>query len=370
MLKKKFFFTKLIPVSIILVCVAVISRFFIEPFKFPVNIDDCLYSALLQNNSIWKLMQMLSGKYNGIYIAHFDGRMFSNFYSLLVFSILKTHHSIYYLYDLFIFLILVASLYFLFTALIKKGVISSLDFSKKLLLSFFVSCSLFIFLIDGRYEVFYWVSGISNHLLSIIFFIFTLALFIGKRSFLNSLLISLLSFCLGQMNEVYALSYFFIFLFIAIALPATRVSFIIMLVMVFVSLFINLSAYGTAVRFNTLYSISTHFNFASSLKDTADTFWLPFINFRYLPIKIPVIILVFFTIRDYLKIQIYISTKHLLYFNRLLLLAALMSVFLHCYILGEICTYRGLLFYCLSLLYFIFIMASKNIVNPLRLFFK
>ncbi len=370
MQKENKLLTKLIPAAIILVCVGVISRFFTEPFKFPVNIDDCLYSALLQKYSVWELMQMLPGKYNGAYIAHFDGRMFSNFYSLIVFNILKTHHSLYYLYDLFIFLTLVTSLYFLFKTLIKKGVMSSLTFLKHILLSFLVSCSLFIFLIDGRYEVFYWVSGISNHLLSLIFFVFMITLFIGKPTFLRILSLSILSFCLGQMNEVYAVIFLSVFLFLAITIPSTRVSFITMLAAVSLSLYINLSAHGTVVRFNTLYSISTHFNFVSSLKDTVDTFWLPFINFRYLPIKTPLVILLFLTVRDYLKIQVSIPAKYFFLFNRVLLLTALLSVFLHCYILGEICTYRGLLFYCLSMIYFIFIMSSKNIVNPIKLFFK
>src|SRR6201993_70145 len=191
--------TKFIPYALILVCAAVISRFFSEPFAFPVNQDDCLYSALLQNHSIWELMQMLSGKYNGAYIAHFDGRLFSNFYSLLVFSILKTHHSVYYLYDIFIFFVLIFSFYFLLNTLIKIKLISSLSIQKNVLLSAFVSCSLYLFLIDGRYEVFYWVSGISNHLLSIIFFVFALGIFIGKTNFLSILVLMLLAFCFGQM---------------------------------------------------------------------------------------------------------------------------------------------------------------------------
>src|ERR1700757_26070 len=115
--------TKFIPYALILVCAAVISRFFSEPFTFPVNVDDCLYSALLQKHSIWELMQMLGGKYNGAYIAHFDGRLFSNFYSLIVFSILKTHHSVYYLYDLFMFFVLAGSFLFLFSSLQKNGFI-------------------------------------------------------------------------------------------------------------------------------------------------------------------------------------------------------------------------------------------------------
>jgi len=370
MLKKNNLFIKLIPASVILVCIAVISRFFSEPFTFPVNLDDCLYNALLQKYSIRELMQMLPGKYNGGLIAHFDGRMFSNFYSLLVFSLLKTNHSVYYLYNLFMFLVLLFSIYFLVNSLSKNRMISSLSISKQLLLSSFISCVLFIFLLDGRYEVFYWVSSISNHLLSIIFFVFTLALLICKPTFFRVLFMCILSFCIGQMNEVYAISFFLVFLFIAIASPSTRVSFLLMLVAVLSGLVINLSAHGTAVRFNVLYALPSHFNFTSSLKDTAYTLLLPFINFRYLPIKIPAVILLFFTIRNYLKIQVFIPDKYFLSFNRFLLFVALMSIFLHCYILGEICTYRGLLFYCLSLIYFIFIMAVKNILNPVKLFIR
>ena len=362
--------TKLIPYTLILVCVAVISRFFSEPFTFPVNIDDCLYSALLQKHSIWELMQMLGGKYNGAYIAHFDGRLFSNFYSLLVFGILKTHHSIYYLYDLFMFFVLTGSFLFLISSLQKNGYISPLSNIKKAFLSLLVSCVLYIFLLDGRYEVFYWVSGISNHLLSIIFFAFALGIFINQTNFLRIVVLMLLAFCFGQMNEVYAVNYFIVFLLLAVFDPHKRFPFAIMLCSVLLSLYLNLSAHGTVVRFNTLYAIETHFNFMEAFKDSIDTFLLPFINYRYLPIKIPVLVLLYLALRDYFKFHFLLPEKKLLLINRLLLVGAVLSIFIHCYILGEMCTYRGLLFYFLTLMYFVFLMASKNILNPLKLFFR
>jgi hypothetical protein len=362
--------TKLIPYILILICITVISRFFSEPFTFPVNVDDCLYSALLQNHSILELMQMLGGKYNGAYIAHFDGRLFSNFYSLLVFSILKTHHSIYYLYDLFIFFVLISSFIFLFYSLQKNGFISQLTNIKKAFLSLFVSCVLYIFLLDGRYEVFYWVSGISNHLLSIIFFVFALGIFINKTNFLRVIILMLLAFCFGQMNEVYAINYFIVFLLLAIFDSQKRFSFTIMLLSVLISLYLNLSAHGTAVRFNTLYSIETHFNFMEALKDSIDTFLLPITNYRYLPIKIPALILLFLALRDYFQFHFLLPEKKFPLINRLLLAGAVLSIFMHCYILGEMCTYRGLLFYFLTLMYFVFLMASRNIINPIKLFFR
>jgi hypothetical protein len=354
----------------IVVCVAVISRFFSEPFKFPVNQDDCLYAALLQKYSVWELVQMLPGKYNGVYIAHFDGRVFSNFYSLLVFSILKTHTSVYYLYDLFSFLLLVPAFFYLLSVLIKNNLVYPITTAKKSLLSLFLSCTLYIFLLDGRYEVFYWVSGISNHLLSIVFFVFSLGLFIDRSNFLRTFILVLLSFCFGQMNEVYAVCYFFVFLLLTIAEPKKIISFVFMLAALSLSLYMNLSAYGTAVRFNTLYAISTHFNFLSSFPDTVNTFLLPFINYRYLPIKIPVLICLFLAFRDYARLNFPVPGKHFLWFNRSLLLGAIMSIFLHCYILGEICTYRGLLFYFLCIVYFVFVLATKNTINPVKLFVK
>jgi hypothetical protein len=362
--------TKLIPYALILVCVAVISRFFSEPFTFPVNIDDCLYSALLQKHSIWELMQMLGGKYNGAYIAHFDGRLFSNFYSLLVFSILKTHHSIYYLYDLFMFFVLIGSFLFLFSSLQKNGFIFPLTKIKKPFLSLVVSCVLYIFLLDGRYEVFYWVSGISNHLLSIIFFVFALGIFISKPNCLRVIILAFIAFCFGQMNEAYAVNYFIVFLLLTIFDSKKGFAFVMMLLSVLISLYLNLSAHGTYVRFNTLYAIETHFNFMEALKDSSDTLLLPIINYRYLPIKIPVLILFYLALRDYFQFRFSIPEKKFLLINRLMLAGALLSIFMHCYILGEMCTYRGLLFYFLTLLYFIFSMASKNILNPIKLFFR
>ena len=361
---------KVIPASILALFLLIVWRFLVEPFLFPVNIDDCLYSALLQDHSIWELTKMLSGKYNGAYIAHFDGRVFSNFYSLIVFSILKTHTSTYYLYDLFIFFALLGSLYFFIGRLGTIGVLSPSTTGKKILFSLITGSCFYILLLDGRYEVFYWISGISNHLLSIIFFIFALTLFISKQTFLNRLILATLAFCFGQMNEVYALCFLLIFALIALRFSTTRITLGLMAITLGLSLYMNLSAHGTAVRFNTLYSISTHFNFWSSWKDMADTFWLPIINYRYIPIKIPVVILFFLTVRNYLNIKIAVSEESLFLFNRMLLLTALASIFMHCYILGEICTYRGLLFYIFSLLYFTFLIASLHIKNPLKLFFR
>ncbi len=369
MLKEKIFFTKLIPLSALLVCVAVISRFFIEPFKFPVNFDDCLYSALLQNHSIWELMHLDPAKYEGDYMIFIAGRM-SNFYSLFVFSVLKTHHSIYYLYDFLIFLLLIISLYSLFTSLSKNKMMSQIDISKRVLLSCFVSCTLFAFLLDGRYEVFYWISSISNHLLSIILFVFTLTLFFGKHSLFRIFVMSVFSFWFGQMNEVYALSYFLVFLFISLARPKSRGTFILLFLIVSISLFINWRGHGTSDRFEVQYAIPTHFHFIYSLQDAIETICLPLINYRYLLIKVACVLLLFFLVRNYLKIQVSISDKYFHLFNRLLLLIVLLSIFLYCYVFGEICTYRYLLFYNLSLIYFVFIMASKNILNPVKLFFK
>lgn len=354
--------------SIVIICLAVLSRFSIEPFYFPVNLDDCLYAALLQKYSIWDVMQMLTGKYNGAYIAHFDGRMFSNFYSLLVFSILGTKHSVFYLYNLFMFLVLTGSFFLLVSALGKKGFISQLTFFKKILLSFFLSSSLFLFLIDGRYEVFYWVSGISNHLLSLIFFLCMLTLFVQDRGIINTSLLAILSFCLGQMNEVYAVIFIAIFFFLAFSKKQKWFSYAVMLSMTLLSLYLNLSAHGTVIRFHTLYSIDTHFNAGGAFIDMIDTFKLPFINYRYLPIKIALIVILFLSVKHYFQLKINMNEKYFLWSNRLALFAAVASIYLHCFVLGEICTYRGLLFYTLVLIYFIFAMGCRNISNPLKLF--
>ncbi|MGZ3893542.1 MAG: hypothetical protein ACXVPE_00935 [Bacteroidia bacterium] len=313
---------------------------------------------------------MLSGKYNGAYIAHFDGRLFSNFYSLLVFNVLKTHHSQYYLYDLFMFFVLSGSFCFLFSSLIKSKILAPITKLNLCLLSLFVSCVLYVFLLDGRYEVFYWVSGISNHLLSLIFFIIALGLFIGKQNGLKTVVLALLSFCFGQMNEAYAVNYFGVFLLLVIARPEKKFTFLVMLAMVGLSLYLNLSAHGTAVRFNTLYAIDTHFNFKGAVIDSLDTFKLPFENYRYIPVKIPVLILLFLFLRDTVKLHLEFPQKYFRLFNWLLFFAALLSIFMHCYILGEICTYRGLLYYFLTLIYFIFMMASLKTINPLKLFLR
>src|SRR6185503_16877186 len=184
---------KLVPVAILLIVAVVLSRFFTEPFRFTIQADDFLFLNQLKNKSAWD---------TSLAILHSsNGRWFSHFYTALVFTVLKTNWSIYFIYDIFAFLLLVLSLFCFFNSFIKKGIISQLTFLKQILLAFFTACVFFIFLMDGRYEVFYWVSSISNHLLSVIFFFFALSLFIGKNV-LRLPLLAVLAFCLGQMNEI------------------------------------------------------------------------------------------------------------------------------------------------------------------------
>ncbi|MGZ3904628.1 MAG: hypothetical protein ACXVC6_13085 [Bacteroidia bacterium] len=345
-----------------------ISRFFVEPFLFPVNLDDCMYNALLNTFTFPELVQMLPGDCNGHLFSHFDGRMFSNMYSLLVFSIFKHHWASYYIYTLFLFLVLIGAFYFMYRSLMINNRITFISPLKSLLLSAYTACLIYIFVMDGRYEVFYWISSTSNHLLSLIFFILCIGLLSYPRNWLSNFLLCILCFCFGQMNEVYAFSYCCVFLFFAFIQPKKRMVFLLMIAFVSSAVMINLTSPGTISRFNVLYDISTHFNFVSSLIDTKDTFLIPFVNYRYLPIKTTAFVIFFLLIKDHFKIHFKPSSKKLIWFNRILLIVSVLSVFLHCYIMGEVCTYRGLLFLGLSFTYFVFIMAAKNIFNPLKLF--
>lgn len=359
---------KLLPYSAIAVCILVISRFFIEPFLFPVNLDDCMYNALLNTYTLPELIEMLPGDCNGHLFSHFDGRMFSNMYSLLVFSIFKHHWASYYIYVLFLFVVLICSFYFMFRSLMINHYITFLAFGKTFLLSAYSACLIYIFVIDGRYEVFYWISSTSNHLLSLIFFIISIGLLCWPRNWFSNILLCILCFCFGQMNEVYAFSYCCIFLYFAFIQPKKRMVYVLMIAFVSSAVLINLTSPGTISRFNVLYDISTHFNLVSSLIDTKDTFLVPFVNYRYLPIKLIAFVIFFMLVKDHFAIHFRPSSKRLILFNRILLVVSVLSVFLHCYIMGEVCTFRGLLFLGFSFTYFIFIMAAKNIFNPLKLF--
>jgi len=355
----KIILNRLFPGLLILTCIAVLSLFFIDPFKYAIQNDDYIFIFLLKTHSISESISFVMATYNG--------RWFSHFYTFLVFSVLGANWSFYFIYDLFIFLLLVLSFHSFFTLFIKKGIISELSFFKKTLLSFFIASIFFIFLLDGRYEVFYWISSISNHLLSIIFFLFSLSLFVSEYSFFRTFLLGVLCFCLGQMNEVYAVNYLFILFFIALTIPKTKIYFIIALIALSSGLLINVFTIGSSIRY---YHAATEFDFLKSVKDFTYTFLLPIINFRYLPIKLSGLILLFLAIRDYFKIRVYLPGKLFFAFNRFLAIACALSIFAQCYLLRDVCQYRGLLLYCLTLLYFIFIMASKNMLNPLKLFFK
>jgi hypothetical protein len=349
---------KLVPTAILLTIITVLSRFFAEPFRFTIQADDFLFLNHLKNKSVWD---------TSIAILHSsNGRWFSHFYTALVFSILKTNWSIYFIYDIFAFLLLVFSLFCFFNSFIKREIISRLTFTKKLLLSFFTACMFFIFLIDGRYEVFYWVSSISNHLLSIIFFFFTLSLFIGK-SFWRFPLLAVLAFCLGQMNEIYVMNYLLILFFLQLALPETRISFIVFLIVIGGSFLFNITSAGASARLN---EAAPDFNTTQTMRNAGETFLLPIINYKYLPIKITSLILLIFSLRNYFKLKFSLESTYFYTFNRLLFLACIFGICVQCFLLKMVCPYRSMLAYCLGLIYFIFLMACKGIANPIRLFFK
>src|ERR1700752_4233178 len=97
---------KLVPIAILLTIIAVLSRFFTEPFRFTIQADDFLFLNHLKNKSAWD---------TSLAILHSsNGRWFSHFYTALVFSILKTNWSTYFVYDIFAFLLLVFSLFCFF----------------------------------------------------------------------------------------------------------------------------------------------------------------------------------------------------------------------------------------------------------------
>ncbi|MGZ3865700.1 MAG: hypothetical protein ACXVNR_04460 [Bacteroidia bacterium] len=336
---------------------AVLSRFFIDPFRYTIQADDTIFLRLLQDHSVWDSSFEVQKIYNG--------RWFSHLYTCIVFDILKMNWHIYFLYDLFVFLLLVVSIFCFFNSFMKAGIISGLTLAKKILLSCFSASVFFIFLVDGRYEVFYWISSVSNHLLSIIFFFFLLALFVSK-SVLRFPLALLLAFCLGQMNEIYIMNYLLILFFLQLAIPQTRGLFFAISFVLIVSFYFNVTAVGTATRVNRAIP---EFSALQASKDIAETFLLPLITYRYLFIKIATAALLVFSIRHYFDLHFSLNGKYFFAFNRLLLAVSLFGICAQCFLLRLVCPYRSMLVYMLTIIYFVFLMASKRMKNPLKLFF-
>lgn len=348
---------KFTPALLIIACLAVLSRFFIDPFRYTIQADDTIFLRLLQDHSVWDSSFEVQKIYNG--------RWFSHLYTCIVFDILKMNWHIYFAYDIFVFLLLVISLFSFFHAFMKAGIISTVTLTKKILLSFFTAAVFFIFLVDGRYEVFYWISSVSNHLLSVIFFFFLLALFVSKNSSRFPLAL-LLAFCLGQMNEIYIMNYLLILFFLQLAIPQTRGLFIAIVIILGISFYFNVTAVGTATRVNRAIP---EFSAAQASKDIAETFLLPFITYRYLLIKIAAAALLVFSVRYYFKLSFNLSGKSFYTFNRLLLAVSVFGICAQCFLLRLVCPYRSMLVYMLAIMYFAFLMAGRRITNPVKLFF-
>ncbi|MGZ3863622.1 MAG: hypothetical protein ACXVPN_09385 [Bacteroidia bacterium] len=356
--KNKNILNKFLPYALILTCLVVLSRFFIDTLRFTIQADDFMFLTKLQGHSVWEASMLVLQRSNG--------RWFSHFYTCLVFSILKTNWSVYFIYDIIIFLVLVVSIFCFFLSFMRAGLISSISNPKNWLLSFFTASVFFLFLIDGRYEVFYWVSSISNHLLSIIFFLFSLTVIISKPGFYKMPLLLILSFCIAQMNEIYVISYLLVYAFMWLSFPQTKNSVILVFTVVVLGLILNICSAGAAARIN---EAAPDFSIVQSVKNVTTTFALPLINYRYLPIKIAALLLLIFSLRNYFKLSFATTGRHFHLFNRLLFLFAIAGVFAQCYLLRMVCPYRSLLVYSLCLVYFLFVMAVKGTINPLKLFF-
>lgn len=356
--KNRNILTKLVPYVLAFVCLLVVSRFFIDTRRFTIQADDFMFLTKLQGHSVWEASMLVLERSNG--------RWFSHFYTCLVFSVLKANWPVYFIYALLMFFVFVLSLFSFFSAIVKERLISDINISKRWLLSFFTASVFFLFLIDGRYEVFYWVSSISNHLLSVIFFLFSLSLIIRKLGLYKIPILLFLSFGISQMNEIYIISYLLVYVFLWFWLPREKTNLLLIFIIIASGLVLNVCSAGAAARVN---EAAPDFSLGRSFIDCRETFTLPLINYRYLPIKLAAVLLLIFSLRNYFKLSFTAPGRHFLLFNRLLLLTAVIGVFAQCFLLRMVCPYRSMLVYCLCLVYFVFLMAVKNTVNPLKLFF-
>lgn len=230
---------------------------------------------------------------------------------------------------------------------------------KRLLFSCLTACLLFVLLLDGRYEVFYWISSICNHLLSIVFFLLSLSCLLNQDKKWLAVPAYTLLFFTGFMNEVYALCFCLILLCMAFLSPSAKGRYVIGVCLIILALMLNFFSAGTAQRLGEATGSTA---FANALQDSFHSFLYPFYNYRYLPFKLLTGVIFALSVRHYFKLELFVSTRFYV-LNRILVLTLPLTILAQCWLLRIPCPFRGLIFFNLVIIYFLFLYSAKKKVQ-------
>ncbi|HWY34572.1 MAG TPA: hypothetical protein VNX68_07990, partial [Nitrosopumilaceae archaeon] len=319
-----------------------------------ITYDDLFFIAVVKSKGI------LKG--TGFFFEVVNGRWFSHLFTCTVFAILGVHASWYWIYLMLMMLWFVSALGGLLRSLCQHYY----SFFPGIPLSFYISLTitsvLFFLLYEGRFDIWYWMSSVSMHLLSLTFLFSGFSVLLRNKKGVGPLLVMMISFiAAGGLNEIYAIigGLLLLIFWIGDPMPGSKFSVLrigIAFVCLFGSLAVNLLSAGILTRF----SILPEFHVVQAMKNTLHTVLLPFFHYQVLPLKILssgifICFCVFISRSYFQKIRI----RKVSILPQFIVISGiiLLSFFMASYILSDIVPYRAQ-----SMGYLILILFGGNYV--------
>lgn len=337
---------KMLPVFLWILFFVILSFILFEPVSYKITIDELWFIALNTKYSV--LDAALT------YCKLWNGRFFSNLYNAAVLNLLGWNLNLYAVYNTIIFFLLYFATFFLVHKSKKQHYLHFQRLNTATTATVLPILT-FVFFFRDRFEIFYWISSISNHLLSFILLGFAVGLILMGRKGSNLIALAIISISIGGLNEVYAICYFIFLLLVAIL--SKKASLLIPASLLLpVIVFSYLSA-GTAIRMNYLPEM----NWIASIKFTILSIWNRIISPEFF-LTILLLVIIFKTG----SINIKTTFRNKKSYNLTLvglLMTGIASIWGHCLILGDTCPARGQLIFFICVIAIVCLLLSKQTEN-------
>lgn len=263
---------------------AFIALFIHESRYYPLTPDDAFFLSIVK----------LKGVFKGALYFYTDcnGRWFSHLFTCTVFGMLKDQIQYYWIYLLLMILWFSCALSYLLKVLVQRYYSTALSWPFSLLTGLTVTAGLYFFMFEGRFEVWYWMSSVSMHLLSLTFLFTGFAIVLSPRrnSAVRSVVMLFSFMAAGGLNEFYAITAGLLLLLLCLFSPVPgapgrkeqliRIAFALGVLLI--SFSINLFSSGIKTRLGILPS----FTLGQSLRNTVHTALFPLLHYQLIPLKL------------------------------------------------------------------------------------
>jgi hypothetical protein len=333
--------------------------YFSEASLCPLLRDDHWFHDIFTKNGFTKSYVLLYSEING--------RWFSNLAELLfLYPVLFWFPGLF-LVRVLILLLFIRGLELFISEFIYNRFRKTMSDTLVRLIAIFCTALLFFVFWEGRVEVWFWLSSLCSHLLSLSLMLWLFGFLLKENArTIEKCMIVFISAVLGGMSETYALMCLLLLLIFFLkgmtSLRRTVLPFTVMLL----SVLLNVCSPGARARLGVLPDV----DILQALKNSIHSMLLPVIAFYYIPLKLLIVSLaVLFgrLLRDKLGLaDSPISLRHFLPELLLVLALIFVSYFIPCLLLSDIVADRMQSFAYLLFLLFVFYVALRLRSKELR----